>query len=357
MADATRAAAALQRAVSDIEVADFVALDLEFSGLFLDPVRGRQALTLDETYAKALESIPKFLPLQIGLCCAKYRAEGADGVWELRSHEFNLWPHDRRVFTADLQSLRFLRTHGFDFNAYFERAYPYARLPSTGKKLPTGHATRLLASLRDAQVPVVFHNGFLDVLHMYDKFIGPLPESRHAFAEAWTRTLPLLFDTRYMAQEGRNLLQHSGLSLEELHRHLGGRGRFEHLGPCEPAQAHGSAAKDAALTAEVFVGEVELWLRAEDRARKRRRKEEPSEALSAAEVRASGSSKRSRDDAGSRLFNSPHLLQSHETCQRFHNVLAIVGASPCSMSLRRTSETGQPLTRTDPEDRTPSPIR
>eukprot|EP00971_Amphidinium_carterae_P121288 2402065-Amphidinium_carterae.1 len=33
------------------------------------------------------------------------------------------------VFCADLNSLRFLRTHGFDFNAYFESAHWHTRLP------------------------------------------------------------------------------------------------------------------------------------------------------------------------------------------------------------------------------------
>mmetsp|Transcript_12932 Transcript_12932/g.14634 ORF Transcript_12932/g.14634 Transcript_12932/m.14634 type:complete len:141 (-) Transcript_12932:38-460(-) len=125
--DDSQQSEAVAQCVSDIETADFVALDLEFSGLFLKVEREKRILSVEETYEKSAESIPEFLPLQLGVCCARKQPDS--GSWELRSHEFNLWPQERRIFTADLQSLRFLRSHGFDFNAFFQQAHKYARLP------------------------------------------------------------------------------------------------------------------------------------------------------------------------------------------------------------------------------------
>lgn len=99
---------AIAQCCLEIEAADFVALDLEFSGLFLDADGrdGAKASSLQEYYARCATSIPEFQPLQLGICCAR---QGE--VWELRVHEFNLWPK-RRLFVSDFKSLQFLREHG-----------------------------------------------------------------------------------------------------------------------------------------------------------------------------------------------------------------------------------------------------
>lgn len=305
---------AVAECIADIEAADFIAVDLEFSGLFMQPERDRRPL--QACFKTCLESIPNFLALQLGLCCGRQRA---DGVWDLRTHEFNLWPRHpggRGIFSADLSSLLFLHRHGFDFNAFFEKRCEYERLgvgsakqvssssssvaPSSSDERdgevsasdfeesaaasaaaqstrpntapPCGHrrelapAARVVAALRAVKVPLVFHNGLLDLLHLYDKFIGDLPGSVADFAEAWTAQFPFLFDTRQMAQEARNLLKHEGrLKLGELHRHLRGFPlptlRLQHCGPLGVDRPrHGSAGKDAMTTAEVFLMIVDLQL-------------------------------------------------------------------------------------------------
>mmetsp|Transcript_7526 Transcript_7526/g.23924 ORF Transcript_7526/g.23924 Transcript_7526/m.23924 type:complete len:430 (+) Transcript_7526:96-1385(+) len=387
--DEERQSAAVAKCVSDIESADFVALDFEFSGLFLQTERDKRILSIEDLYDKCAESIPEFLALQLGLSCARRRQE--DGIWELRSHEFNLWPQERRIFTADLQSLRFLRAHGFDFNAYFASAYKYARVPpadtdqaASMRRLPPTHATRVVAALRKSRVPLIFHNGMLDLVHFYDKFVGVLPDESKEFCEAWTAQFPLLFDTRFIAQEGRFqvLRQVGGLSLGDLHRHLSSLPdvpvKFERAGPLGAGTAaHGSSGFDAIMTAEVFVMEMDMWLRhAASGGNKRRRQAAPNtgadsakeapaaaavegapaaESASAAAVPASAPPPAEPDDGGgwtvvSRKrpldgaaasgaaasgLVSPSLLESHDVCRKFHNKIAVMGAAPPVMDLGR----------------------
>lgn len=393
--------------VSDIEVADFVALDLEFSGLFLNPEREKSPLSLESYFAKCIESIPRFLPLQLGLCCGRWR-EADGGFWELRSHEFNLWPDKQRIFTADMQSLRFLRQHGFDFNAFFELAHSYSRLPqatdgkpATSKKIDPRHATNVLSALRDSRLPLIFHNGLLDLLHLHDKFVGDLPSDHAAFGKAWLQNFPLMYDTRLIAQEGQNQIFRlsSRLTLEELHRHFtssapGGAPclRIEKSGPVgSDRSAHGSAGKDAQLTAEVFLMEMDLWLRSETP--KQPQASPPSsahavpqqpkensvsahvpegtpaaasmdsveksvlEAVAATtnedEVEKSCDKRKAADDddgwtavvprrkrqrnldtpSRSAALIEPELLQNHALFRRFQNRIAIMGASPGSLTL------------------------
>lgn len=353
--------AAVAKCITDIKVADFVALDLEFSGLFLSVDPERKLMAFEEYFKKCRESVPQFLPLQLGVCCGRC-VEDRGGLWEFRAHELNLWPQERRIFTSDLESLRFLRAHGFDFNAFFEQAHTYNRLPPLPKdgtageettSLPPEPASQVLAALRSSRVPLVFHNGFLDVLHLFDKFVDTLPEKATEFSEAWIAQFPLLFDTRLIAQEGRYKVfkRPKGLWLEELHRHLSAFSneahaelRFERAGPLPSiGPSHGSAGQDAVMTAEVFVMEIDLWLRAEVSAaarasvmwagRKRRRQDAAASITEGEETEATPSAPKSADENASTGFSSPSLLMTHRVCKRLHNRLAIIGAVQRSMYL------------------------
>lgn len=343
--------------IADIEVADFVALDLEFSGLFLSVERERKPLTIDDYFGKCLESIPKFLPLQLGICCARRRDE--TGSWEMKTHEFNLWPQERRIFAADMQSLKFLRQHGFDFNKFFEKAHSYSRLQPLGQAPKTKprltDASPILDALRQAHRPLVFHNGLLDLLHLYDKFIAKLPDSREAFCADWIKQFPLLFDTRNIAQEGKHqVLKHvGGLSLEELHRHFQTLKdltlKFTHVGVHANGPAHGSSAKDAQLTAEVFVYEMELWIRhSSQTSRKRRRLDSENGMARGAEdgwntVRRKKPEVVADVDPSTEGLWSATLLQTNKACKRFHNVVAIVGASPGQLHLGKPAGSVLPV--------------
>lgn len=269
--------AAVSRCISDIEVADLVALDLEFSGLFLDTKLQRSALTFEDYFAKCAESVPKFLALQLGLCCVQFRRDTA--TWELRTHQFDLWPQEQRIFTVDLQSLRFLRTHGFDFNVFLEKACPYKRMKLDAKS-STGSptATHILAALRKAQVPLVVHNGLFDLLHLYDKFIADVPQDIQDFGKAWLEQFPLTFDTRFVAQEGRlQVFKHlGGLSLDALRSQLRGQSNLK-VQRCDESTAPGSTHSggyDATVTAEVFLLELDIWIRFQQRKKQERQEKQ-----------------------------------------------------------------------------------
>eukprot|EP00927_Polykrikos_kofoidii_P055477 TRINITY_DN49728_c0_g1_i1.p1 TRINITY_DN49728_c0_g1~~TRINITY_DN49728_c0_g1_i1.p1 ORF type:complete len:421 (-),score=52.80 TRINITY_DN49728_c0_g1_i1:87-1349(-) len=384
-------AAEASRCVAEIEMANFVALDCEFSGLFLNPTKEHTTLPVEEYFTKCVESIPQFLLLQLGICCARWQpvqqtAVGGgtaqtDGKWELRSYEFNLWPDARRVFKVDLESLRYLRRHRFDFNAFFDSAYTYSRLPvedGQNKGLEphqNDHVTRVLFALRKARIPLVFHNGLLDMLHMYDKFFGDLPKQHGDFGSAWIAQFPLLFDTRAIAQQGGGgtFRRPVNFTLLELRKHFSAldtaKVQIERSRPLEKGKknAHGSAAYDAMLTAEVFLMEMNACIRGfnaladigdcSTELAKKRRSNDGSVSAAVEMVRTADTNEadgegwtvvsRSRKrrhgsivatspfaggavaedvSTGSGLCN-PSLLQSHEACRRFHNRLAIVGAS------------------------------
>lgn len=56
---------------------------------------------------------------------------------------------------------------------------------------------RVFDALVKAQKPLIGHNMLLDVCHIYDAFIGPLPVSAEAFRAEMHACFPVIFDTKY----------------------------------------------------------------------------------------------------------------------------------------------------------------
>eukprot|EP00011_Vannellida_sp_DIVA3-517-6-12_P015107 CAMPEP_0114615568 /NCGR_PEP_ID=MMETSP0168-20121206/6231_1 /TAXON_ID=95228 ORGANISM="Vannella sp., Strain DIVA3 517/6/12" /NCGR_SAMPLE_ID=MMETSP0168 /ASSEMBLY_ACC=CAM_ASM_000044 /LENGTH=530 /DNA_ID=CAMNT_0001826641 /DNA_START=125 /DNA_END=1714 /DNA_ORIENTATION=+ len=295
-------AALLPRMEAALAACDFVAFDLEMTGLHaaghakptkFDPPHDR--------YATARESARNFLPVQLGLCAFSWNAAAE----QYEAVPFNLYlfprPQGRSsaTFLAEISSIRFLSENGFDFNKLFAQGIPYAsraeearlRQPRRASDIVLsgndakffedtceyiegwlasesgGKTTELLPcnsyllralyqdlparfpqlhlssrkgegyskvmvlsrlseeerraaeekkerereeALREqvgarlvfdalvrAQKPLVGHNMLLDVCHLFEAFLGPLPESAEEFRAELHSCFPVIFDTKY----------------------------------------------------------------------------------------------------------------------------------------------------------------
>lgn len=61
-----------------------------------------------------------------------------------------------------------------------------------------------------SRIPVITHNGFLDILHTYDKFYYRLPERHQDFKSAFSNYFPSLFDTKFMLNNSNILYNQVG---------------------------------------------------------------------------------------------------------------------------------------------------
>ncbi len=170
---------------------------------------------------------------------------------------FNIWLLTQQSFVTDPSSARFLLEHGFDFNKQYAQGLPYTP-PSAKTKVCTIHwnpytsiqwtpsnpatlGTRqsvlirgvasflggwvigsltmsplfqlratppspgsmetLWACLLHRGVPLVLHNGWLDLLFLYHSFHGPLPPTSAALMADLTDMFPAgIYDTKALAQ-------------------------------------------------------------------------------------------------------------------------------------------------------------
>lgn len=268
---------AAARCVVDVDLADFVALRFDTSV----PAEGKspallapEPQQLPDHYLSSVRQLRQELPVRIGICCGRWQQE--QGVWELRPHEINLWPGcslEMRKETVD-QRLRIAR----DFFAANE--VRDSGLPRRGSRW-SGQlaccAQWVVAALHRARVPLIVHDGMLDILHLFDKFVGELPPDHLGFGRSWVEAFPTVFDTLVLAREVAGLVQKPGGSLSlaalhELHWRAPSkqtqvcyreRGLFTHRASAQlvglvAGAGPGSVARSAMAVAELFLTEASL---------------------------------------------------------------------------------------------------
>ena len=52
--------------------------------------------------------------------------------------------------------------------------------------------------LIELKKPMITHNGFIDILHLYDKFVEHLPENQSEFKSNFSKYFPIIYDTKFM---------------------------------------------------------------------------------------------------------------------------------------------------------------
>jgi hypothetical protein len=76
----------------------------------------------------------------------------------------------------------------------------------------------VIEELIEGEKPLITHNGFLDLLHLYSNFVGKLPEKSSDFKTKFNKTFPHVYDTKYLVNSASKLYSHTN--------------RFTALGDC-----------------------------------------------------------------------------------------------------------------------------
>jgi hypothetical protein len=183
--------------VADIDTADFVAVRLDTSD---SPAHRTSAFTphvsLEEFFLKNVISLRNStvdVPVRLGLCCAKFSS--ASGLWELRAHELGLWPgsdlEQPLSFRRRCQSLA-------EAAGCSPTTSPWAAQLSSPSRW-------VLSALSARRGVLVVHDGLIDLLQIFDKFFGKVPQKHLEFGRLWMeRCCPTVFDTSLVALESEH---------------------------------------------------------------------------------------------------------------------------------------------------------
>jgi len=82
--------------------------------------------------------------------------------------------------------------------------------------LKTGHLGKA-SKIQHSQIPIVVHNGLMDILFSFTHFHNPLlPTSYHECKQLISEYFPLLYDTKVMTTEGPRNMRHDNTVLSQL---------------------------------------------------------------------------------------------------------------------------------------------
>lgn len=119
------------RILEEVRRAEFIAVDLELTGLH---VKSERFIGIDRCYSAHREGARTFLPVQVGVCAARRdpsRAPaGSSGChWVLSPFSLYVFPRDsgEQHFSVSAATLLFLDSNGFDFNDWVRHGLGWLR--------------------------------------------------------------------------------------------------------------------------------------------------------------------------------------------------------------------------------------
>lgn len=263
--------------------ASFVVIDCEFSGI---SKKSKNIRTLNGYLLTLKADVEEFAILQIGFCLGVYSPTPQGNKWLL--YPYNFYTFSSEILDSLLMNdtIKWLRSNGFSFDRWIDEGIDFRRLADVGyedsgdahgqlrKKNGIHH---IIEELIEQQKPLVFHNGMLDILHIYDKFIGELPEDPVEISKELARLFRGgIFDTKFLARylcENLDYVKLRNSTLPTLHTTLSGFCNIKELTEIPRERTHfnyvddtGSinekffheAGFDATIAARVFCVEIQI---------------------------------------------------------------------------------------------------
>ncbi|CAJ0605212.1 unnamed protein product [Cylicocyclus nassatus] len=181
-----------------LKSADFIALDLELSGL--GSRTASVAKNIEDRYAALREAAKTRAILSLGLAFLKKAGQNeTKRRVKFNCQVFNILCVCAEPFTVEPEALEFLAKHSFDFNRLIDSGVRY--YPSTvAKACPL---RSLITEILSTGTPLILHNGLVDLAFIYHHFYSPIPDSYGEFCNALADLFPLdspVCDTKYLAE-------------------------------------------------------------------------------------------------------------------------------------------------------------
>ncbi|RIA97309.1 ribonuclease CAF1 [Glomus cerebriforme] len=190
-----------------LNCASFIALDTEFTGL-----GGKEANTrapnIEERYVNLCKVVKTHALVAFGLTVFEEVTNDVQGVSESLEKQYNVHNFNFNLLSQvdhiiSPQSLQFLSDSGFDFNKQIRKGIPYT--PGCDKSNsnvndPNSIMRSLFSYILTRNVPIVVHNGFLDLIYLYYSFYTDLPSKLNTFiADLSEMFSGGIIDTKYIA--------------------------------------------------------------------------------------------------------------------------------------------------------------
>ncbi|GJJ70732.1 target of EGR1 protein 1 [Entomortierella parvispora] len=195
-----------------LKQATFLALDAEFTGLGSNPQTTR-AKDIQERYqhlcglakSHAMVAFGLSIFIRVEPSSAQGQSEDTDSRKRAyKIHNFNFSMLSENDYMVSPNSMVFLAENGLDLNQWVLEGIPYSggsrETNDGGRGNPNGIMRSIFKRIMSRRVPVVVHNGFLDLIFLYHSFYADLPPKLSTFvADLSDMFEGGIFDTKYIS--------------------------------------------------------------------------------------------------------------------------------------------------------------
>ncbi|KAJ3055455.1 Target of EGR1, member 1 (Nuclear) [Rhizophlyctis rosea] len=197
-----------------IDNAHHLAFDTEFTGLGQNANTRAQNIedryialsTLAKTHALVAFGLTTFEAMPSSSSSGNSDDQDALEV-RYAVHNFNFLMLNQNEYAVNADSMQFLADNGFDFNEQFTSGIPYSpgddsfESSAEWNSTDSNHIMRsIFLYILERKVPIILHNGLLDLLFVYHSFYASLPHDLSAFTAALSEMFPAgIYDTKYIA--------------------------------------------------------------------------------------------------------------------------------------------------------------
>ncbi|UJR09960.1 hypothetical protein I4U23_014184 [Adineta vaga] len=253
----------LPQVLNDINDADYVAIDGEFSGI-LGFDKMNYFDTPAERYKRHYDCDRHYMMVQAGLAMIRC-TNPAEHRYTLKAYNFYLFPEnesDAFDFRSKSSSLQFLAANRFDFAQLFLKGIPFVCKTSflekrrtqpfsiprrSNRQIPNGNTnekkfetktdsskqsdidnmsdaellsksmtgfSEVIWKLQESGKPVIGHNLHMDILHIINQFFTPIPSSYEDYKSIVKSLFPKLIDTKTIASSSifQNIISNTALN-------------------------------------------------------------------------------------------------------------------------------------------------
>jgi len=180
---------------------DFIAIDCELSGL--GNRKRLNATDLDERYENTGNVAKTRSIISMGLSLFKLFKTHGDPAenpgFPYHVQTFNILTLCSEDYIVEPASLKFLVEHGFDFSRQYAEGLPYLRGNDRGQS-GNDFVRQIFMEIIRHKKPIVLHNGFIDLVFLYQNLYAQLPQNVNSFAADLAEMFPNgIYDTKYLS--------------------------------------------------------------------------------------------------------------------------------------------------------------
>lgn len=144
--------------------------------------------------------------MSIGISFFSVQKQTDNETIQVENRTYNILTYSEE-FQVEARSLKFLIDHGFDLNKLFLKGLKHYRgndkLTKNDDFADDSNYTvrSLISELSKAKLPIVLHNGFIDLIFLYQNFYAQLPDTSIKFLADLEEIFSAgVYDTKYIAE-------------------------------------------------------------------------------------------------------------------------------------------------------------